>query len=732
MRSKTEFTRPLDFTVHTSVTNAEIVATVDLQNSQTGETTPEFAFYLMHGNEPVWRGAYSSSSSAKFLIESEGTYVIKAFVRTMNDKQSRRSEAFTISLEAINRSTLAEDREITEPLPFVPLDYPHQDFALISFGEHADTIELLRERLAELGMSARKWGKSAEPIYAISSTRNNERDLLFSGMTRARDRFVFGQRDLHETEPVDYQDNVGDFTVAMGHQWGAEISTDYFGVGQIYYYSSPGVTCVSNRYHLLLLLLTGVGEPLTIDHTKARAALQAVNQPFTQNFSSGMEVSGCKTTKPGHMIRMHGLKLEFVETAISRVFSESTDQELSSEYYRQKIQSAGEEIVDNLKIALEHPTFDSVRVDLTGGLDARLLFTALASLQNYSEKVHIHTADVAGSPHDLDISLALTRDTGFNYDTLPRGSKRVSSTTSLLENISYNLGSYYGIRSETRRSHLSNTLRINGFYGEVSARPYFARLIFGRGSEHLSPSDFSYRYIGSFAEDELPLDRTDELKSLFRNEIDSLPGRTSADKMDVFYLAYRNGLHCSDRWLNHTLAPGWGPLQSKELFELKWKTFNVFKNIKVQVDVTEHLNSELAQIPIGRSKDNVDRHAVDPKYPSAHADIDSWLALSEHDYDRYRKAEETRGSRVHRTPQADAQVIEVENKRFDTVRDGSLARAITRLHEDFDVLSEGEAETLRSYLDTHVTGISRPPHRGIVVANKILSIYHQCLLIGAD
>src|SRR5699024_1729239 len=149
---------------------------------------------------------------------------------------------------------------------------------------------------------------------------------------------------------------------------------------------------------------------------------------------------GCKTTRPGNMLRMRGLDLEFVETEISRVFSEPTDQELNPDYYWQKIRSAGEEIVENLRVSLEHPTFESVRVDLTGGLDARLLFTALAQLQDYKEKIHIHTADVAGSPHDLVISLALTRETGFNYDTLPRETRPIASTTSLLENISYNLG----------------------------------------------------------------------------------------------------------------------------------------------------------------------------------------------------------------------------------------------------------------------------------------------------
>lgn len=730
MPGKPYFNGPREFVVRVSVANVDVTATVDLHKFKSEEATPEFAFYLMRGNSPVWRGAYSSSNTARFAIDAEGTYTVKAFVRVGQDKQSRRSEPFTVQAETIEASNLA-DREITESLPFAQLDYPHQDFALVSFGDQSTKSELLRQRVDELGMHVQRWGTIAEPIYAVSHNANKSSDVMFSGMTRTQERFVFGQQDLRETEPQDFLDNVGDFTVAVRYPWGAEISTDYFGVGQVYYYSSKRVTCVSNRYHLLLLLLTGVGEPLTIDRTKARATLQAVNQPFTQNFSTGMEVAGCKTTRPGNMLRMRGSNLEFAETGIARVFSEATDQELHPDYYWQKIRSAGEEIVDNLKVALDHPTFESVRVDLTGGLDARLLFTALARLQEYKEKVHIHTADVAGSPHDLDISLALTRETGFDYDTLPRESQPIASTTSLLENISYNLGTYFGIRSESRRSHLPNTLRVNGFYGEACARPYFARLIFGRDTERLSPGDFGPRYIESISDEDLPLERHDEITSLFRSEIDALPGQTSADKMDVFYLAYRNGLHCSDRWLNHTLAPGWGPLQSKELFELKWKTFNTFKNIKVQVDVTEHLDADLAQLPIGRIKDNGDRHALDPNYPSSDADLESWLAVSHHDYDRYRQAEKIRGTLLHRVPNSDSQAIEVENKYFTKVHNANLVQAITSLNEDFKVLSNRETAALGRYLEAHVTNTSRPQHRGVVIANKILSIYHQCVLIGA-
>lgn len=726
-----EISGPRDFKVNVLVRDVEVTAVVDLENSAFNGAPAEIAFYLISDNKPVWRGSYSASTHALFVIETPGTYTVKAFVRTGDHKLSRHSEPFTITHETLQASTISGDR-ITENLRFAPLDYPHQDFALVSFRKQPNGIGLIQSQLDELGMNAQRWGNAHEPIYAIAPKKVQNSEVLFSGMTRTSTRFVFGDQDIEGTDPADYLDNVGDFTVATRQPWGATISTDYFGVGKIYYYCSTRVTCVSNRYHLLLLLLNSIGEPLCLDRVKARATLQAVNQPFTQNFSTGMEVAGCEIVRPGHMVHMSGVDLEFVETGISRVLSEPTDQELSPDYYWRQIKAAGEEIVSNLRVSLEHPAFDNIRVDVTGGLDARLLFTALARHQDFRDKIHIHTADVAGSPHDLEISLALTREAGFNYDTLPRETNPVSLSTSLLENISYNLGSYYGIRAESRRSRLPNTLRINGFYGEACARPYFARLIFGKDSEHLSPGDFSQRYIGSIADTELPLPRQDELTSLFRNEIEALPGHTAADRMDAFYIAYRNGLHCSDRWLNHTLAPGWGPLQSKELFELKWKSLNTLKNIKVQVDLTEYLNAELAQLPIGRTKDNADRHALDPKYPSALADVEALLNVSEEDHARYQQASKIRGSKVLRIPTCEAQPIEIENKTFDKVSSEGIKVAINSLTEDFDVLSDNESETLKRYVETHFVGVSRPSHRGIVIANKILSLYHQCKLVATQ
>src|SRR5699024_4065530 len=137
--------------------------------------------------------------------------------------------------------------------------------------------------------------------------------------------------------------------------------------------------------------------------------------------------------------------------------------------YKESVERASEEIVSNLRVALTHPRFEAVRVDLTGGMDARLIFAALTHLTEFNAKVGLQTSYVPSSPDDLKISLALTRNYPFGYDEIPRVVRDQSMPESVLPAQSMNLGAYYGIRPERVRSKLQNTLRINGFYGEVTA-----------------------------------------------------------------------------------------------------------------------------------------------------------------------------------------------------------------------------------------------------------------------
>lgn len=690
----------------------------------------EFAFYLYRDEGVEWRGAYSQHSEASFALTSTGSYKVKGFARSPMAKWTAMTEVIQFDGTPYGSSA----KPIPLDLDFAPLDYPHRDFVLFSGGalsEERLSVASERLRLTVPGLRSSVWKTEAGDVELrwTSSEPENHPNFVFSGMARTSTEFIFGEKDLDDRRVPEISESVGDFSLAVRHDWGVEIATDYFGIGQVYYYSKGGVHCISNRYHLLLLTLSSLDEPIVLDRVKARASLQAANQPFTQNFTRRMDVADCYSVPVGKKLQVTGEGLRLIDSEIAAILNLPTDELIDEVEYWDGIAIAADEIVSNLKVVLDHPSFDNVRVDLTGGLDARLLFAALSHLGSHADRIGIHTADVPGSPHDLGISLALTRETEFGYDTCAKEMFDVSATSSMAENQSYNLGTYFGIRPERVRSRLDRVLRINGFYGEITARPYFARLIYGRASENLESGEFSAAYIRSIPETHRPLEGPYELTSLFREEFEMLPGDRATAKLDAFYLFYRNSLHCSDRWLNHVLAPAWGPLQSKALFALKWRSFSRHKDIRLQVDITEYLNKGLSLIPIGRATDNADRAEIDARYQVPDGDIDKTLELTESDFERYQKAADVRQERARRAFGADRHVVLAENEIFPTRLQARLSEALHALSVRDCVLTRAEADKIRDLLQlTGDDAVMPTSHQNLVLCNKLLSLHHQWLL----
>src|SRR5699024_1205965 len=310
-----------------------------------------------------------------------------------------------------------------DQLPYTQLDYPHQDFAVVSSSEsHIAEVEGLKQMSVSLGLTLETWTTQSERLAVIRGHRRSEshENFIFSGMAKGRDRLVFGQDEIELYEKPEITESVGDFVSVTNDNHAISIETDYFGIGKVFYYSDGKFACASNRYHLLLLTLKSLDIELSFDRVKARSNLQAVNQPFTQNFSSRMDVRNCYVLPVDQNLTIARGSLNFVDSEIRAVLDGPSDAVPSPLEYKESVERASEEIVSNLRVALTHPRFESVRVDLTGGMDARLIFAALTHLTEFNAKVGVHTADVPSSPNDLKISLALTRNYPFGYDEIPR------------------------------------------------------------------------------------------------------------------------------------------------------------------------------------------------------------------------------------------------------------------------------------------------------------------------
>lgn len=611
-----------------------------------------------------------------------------------------------------------------EPLPYALLSYPHQDLAVVS-GDAKGVTELAHE----LGMRflAVKTTAGTRSVSILSATGAIERDghhLFFSGTARGASRLIFGQDDFFG-DVAEIGDEVGDHVVVVASADETSVRTDYFGISKLFAFHDDRHFVVSNRYHLLLLILLRLGKQLTLDKQKLAANFVRHTQPFTQQFVSRMEVDGVKMLPVGHAVLIRKGDAEIVETALrSDIRAAAAD---PVEDYAARVATAANEIVSNLEIALKHPRFKHVRVDLTAGLDARLVFGALSRLPHYAEKVRIHTADVSASPEDLPISLALTNNTVWKYDDIPRTTEYLDRQASQAVRASFDLGAYYGRNPVASQSMLDETLRISGFYGEIAARPYYARILFGRVNEEVTDAVIAARAVGAAKNDEQR--ELAFLRDLLATELPSLPGATALERWDFHYLAFRNGLHCSDRWLARTVAPSWGPLQAKALFRLKCAVFQRDKSIRLQLDIINELNPSAARMPFGREKDNNDRQnlrsvLLDPNL--------SYLSsVPETDRSDYDAAAKVRKNRATTLNPEDRQEMAAANLDFIPRLRASANEAAALLVEnnivDQDFVDEQILNALNTASDSQLyTG------RSLVLINKLLDAAHQIRIVSTS
>lgn len=716
--------RVLDYSVDIALDNEHVKASATPRSPFPQDA--EFAFYLLQGQNILQRTRYSPRKFVTFELTEPGSYSVKSFVRSSHAKQSRQSERVTLQ-----KPHDAPEQAPPLSLPYAKLSAPHQDIAAIIASEKHQTIfaAKLEDVANETGLQLSEAPSPGSFVLHAEPLSGSVTKVSFSGTGRTTDRLIFGQPDFASVSPETVHESIGEFTLFAFNGDEVEVRTDYFGVGKVYYFSRNGIVAIANRMHLLLEILAGIGVSISPDRAKIRAGLQAVNQMFTQNFAASMDVKGCRCLSAGTFLRATSAGVELLPSEIAGIFSQSTAQLPDSERYRALVEQGADEIVDNLRLALEHPEFERVRIDFTGGLDARMIAAALSRIPGHTSRVEINTTHTESSPLDLPISLRLTRELGLDYDSAARIVSEMDSRNSLLESLSVNLGGYFGLNTETSRTTLPRTLRINGFFGEICARPYFARLVFGMGYAKSDAGDFAAAYLRSIPQRARPLRSQSDLESQFRSEFEELPGRSAVAKFEAYYLFHRNGLHCSDRWASRTAAPSWGPLQSKSLFALKWTTLDTYRDIRIQMDATEYLNEQLALLPVGREKDNLDRARISSKYALRSGDLATELELTDEDHARYAGALKKRRAKTARARVANSPALRKHNSsRFERMLSWTLL-GIRELSDTHRILSSSEAEHLQAFIEQEYAADSRQiSHAATITTNKILSALYQCRL----
>lgn len=424
----------------------------------------------------------------------------------------------------------------------------------------------------------------------------------FSGITRSPDELLFGADDvLKSVQNIsDIRDSIGEFHLLTWNEHTISFSNDYIGQGHLFYYKSDSIFAAANGLHLLALVLRTIGVELTLNEAVIKSKFFSTTYPFEfhhgprTDFTEISRVSVYESLEIDHS----GARL-----AKTELWNDGMDGEFSEERYEQLLSQAAADIVDNVRVAIEHPRFEHVVVELSAGLDSRIIYSALTNLPR-SDRVRIATRK---NPEETTAA-AINNIYNFRWDDLPRTySYPASSGASELPMSSHSVfmdGYYIDPMFRARQSYKDPVLLLSGHGGEAFSRVmsvsgYFARDLGGElpGSYENVEEVLQdlFRWVGNhqvwFSAGE------EHFGDILKESLDATPSQEFAKKFEDLYVSERNPFVSGSVFRGAMAAPQWRPLHSKALFRLRSLWFQENQDYRLQFDLIRHLNPLVSEVP---------------------------------------------------------------------------------------------------------------------------------------
>lgn len=615
----------MNFTVSSQLTGNIFCAEVTVADSN---QFTQYAYYLCHYGTTIQKQIYIDSPKFSFTLSKPGKYYIKVFVRVKNadsnqyiihSKVTKTYWYYPPELYDEYRSFLNTDSDFhLRPLPYQPYEYPYQDLFLVyDTSEQTEEIQKKLRRMGHtLGLRHTQLNPQAMLLSQTAVYHEGKVDAAFSGIGRTSSRLIYGMSDIDSLSCVDeLSQQVGCFSFLRADKEQILLGTDYFGTDKLYYLQDNSLFLVSNRVHLLILAMQALNIPRSpnLPHIYAYLTDTFYTQ---QNFTQALNIHGLLVLRSDSRIRIHlpSGKVSVEKTALYYALSSYVPYD--QDRYDALIDDACNEIVDNLKIALEHPAFDQYVVHITGGLDSRLVFSALTKLPQYKDKVFAHTDAPSTSNPDLTSVVRILSKKRYSFGT-PKFdlSHKTTYTDGFYRALSTTLGVTAEHSSVPQGLPYYKTCIFPGAFGDYLCRPYYSKQLRGTaiGSSTVSDEDFWSYLIDHYTGFSI-FDVHDAFSETFVKECLALPGTTNLDKLDNHYLYYRNGLHFSYSNRFGAKAPFWGALQSKSLLLLKAMTSSLNLGIKVHLDLIRHLDPEIASVQFSNATYEKERAQLNARF----------------------------------------------------------------------------------------------------------------------
>lgn len=656
-----------------------------------------YCFQLLNiKNESVEQGKYSESTEWDISLNEAGIYYVKVFCKKNEKKSTYKSELFDYYgeevLEKFEEFCKQEPEScvemITDNLPLKKMCAPYKDFAVHVTKENT---KISKEFLEEHDFNVFAENEGIE-IVSESMSEYKKNKLVFSGMMNYKNTFVCGEGDVKESYKVD-SESVGSYSYVVASGSRVEIGNDYFGTGKLYCFESETEYIISNNYHLVLLLMKDLGIAGQLDIDASVALMCKQGQIFQQSMFRKREILGTYMLPVDEkvIIKKSGWKTK--KKSIAKAINLP-----SLKINKDALLDRGiQEVSDNIKIVLDDVRLKNVVVDLTGGLDSRVVYGAATKFPDHKGRILINTSASrvqAEDPRsDLSIACKLNSVTKFNYknsinqtqteasEAPRRGYKHVQDALAEMMSLGVLSGYYYPYSTRGIMQYYSgepNMAQLNGFYGEICCRSYVTRAYLSAGKAKPQNVD---KLVDAMAhqKDAISARSYTLLREHMKEELNLLPGKSLLEKWELHYLFYRNRLHCETIWEKQKNDVfGWGPLQSKSLFRYKHMTFGKIPVIEEQLKVLEKIDPRFVLTSFDRDRDEDERlDFIKGRYDSDWGYDD--LEIKEELDKLFEGAKTSQALKAENADQmSDAQVSE-EIKQFDDCLDQRIRAVLIRL-----------------------------------------------------
>jgi len=628
--------------VHVTLTNVDRLRAVLRLPEAMEDSRAMIHWVLVLDGRPYQRSS-TRSAEAEWQLVPSGLYLVQATIDVPGiPPRLFRSQTITFvgpeaesELKKLFRGDSAASLPFAESLRYAPLSTPFQELLVVGarVGSEFDgdrVQQAARSLHATAGLSMQKptvtqLGDLRISVLATGSppcelrshaTRNSS--VWLSGLLHRHRSTIRSFEDLSAFArqggyAEDLLNSTGSYTLVQASGESVSVSADYFGFNRWYLFEGKNFVVAANGYHLLLEFLVGAGQLLALNRSALLSQLWSMRcQATMQNFSRHMGVAGVRqmTVAERLILDRGGWKLD--ETPLRDVLADRSV--LSKAEFTALMKLGVNEITSNLDSAVSDSRNEHVLIDLSGGLDSRVVFAAFESMRPTvdTSACLVNSRDTPGS-RDLEVALSLVGDQLVRWNDSPELREWLQPEVSDQISRSHYLGTYYSHNLWLSRVLDDKTVVLNGACGEVLARPYLARNLFGTScdsSVNIEMFMDELHHQWAHLSDTSCPEVWSAWRETFCQELIDQECDNSYEALDRMYMSYRHAYHFDPSYAHSFIHLNLMPMQSPALLNLHHKMYKSMRGLELQGALLMLLNPALASHEYESERDNRDMSNV--------------------------------------------------------------------------------------------------------------------------